>query len=138
MIPNTRMRKELEEYMGGGPVISFIPAPELLKHSCGECVHFSKKGYCNDEGLKGEAVEVHELMHSCKHFVACPGRKKPKLYLYPNCECCACADWINGWLCCHAYGMTPTRHAVRRAHHCPEFSHIGKYAELIARHYNEE
>lgn len=50
-----------------------------------------------------------------------------------TCECCASADWVNGWLCCHAYGLTLTRHAVRRAHHCPDFCHIGWYAVALSK-----
>lgn len=47
MIPNERMRRELEAFFGGRLVLGYTPDPKLFDHECHECAYYEKAGVCD-------------------------------------------------------------------------------------------
>lgn len=68
MIPNERMRRELEADFAEGRVLSYTPCRYLLDHECHECAYYEKAGVCDLGG--GDRVPVHPHAHRCSKFKA--------------------------------------------------------------------
>lgn len=76
MIPNERMRRELEAFFGGRPIMGYTPDPKLFDHECHECAYYEKSGVCDLGG--GDRVPVYPNAHRCSKFKF-PHRKESRL-----------------------------------------------------------